>query len=89
MVDAIQCARDGGPTQCEAPEAGGKMKALFVVGLTRISAGAKAVATALIGTLTPKLDAAIPALDGLAMKPAFRGVASSEHSKSFAGRTSW
>jgi DNA-binding Lrp family transcriptional regulator len=65
MVDAIQCARDGEPTQYEAPEAGGKMKALFVVGLTRISAGAKAVATALIWHANSKTGRCDPGIGRL------------------------
>jgi hypothetical protein len=47
MVDSLRCSRED-PTQYEPPQSGGKMAALFVVGLMRISAGAKAVATALI-----------------------------------------
>ena len=47
MVDSLRCSRED-PTEYEPPRSGGKMAALFVVGLMRISAGAKAVATALI-----------------------------------------
>jgi hypothetical protein len=47
MVDSLQCSRVE-PTEYVAPDPGGKMAALFVVGLMRISSSAKAVATALI-----------------------------------------